>query len=278
MSLASTCPLPLYCLVKQALDDIVQGSLVRATTAEQDGLDAAAGIDPTGPGLHLAASLARIMRNHPAALLAGIDVPSLHSFLSRCEITRHANPRQIITQGDNLDHAYLVIAGAVEISVMDESGNFLLAHLAQAGEVVGEVELLSRRPCVASATARRGSTLARFGSDVLRAHVPAERLLQNLSGVLHDRLGRDNSLHLTALFYSSEDRIRSHLLRFTTAESPRTDISQSDLATFSGCSRQTVNRTLAQLRDEGILRLARGSITVLDRNRLRQFRALTDKA
>lgn len=255
----------------------MQVSLVRATTAEQNGFGAAAAIGSTGPGLHLAASLVRIMRYHPAALLAGIDVPAMHSFLSRCEITRHATARQIIIQGDALDHAYLVIGGAVEISVMDESGNCLLAHLAQAGEVVGEVELLSRRPCVASATARGGSTLARFDSELLRAHVPAERLLQNLSGVLHDRLSRDNSLHLTALFYSSEDRIRSHILRFTTPDMPRTDISQADLATFSGCSRQTVNRTLAQLRDEGILRLARCSITVLDRNRLRRFRALTDK-
>lgn len=233
-------------------------------------------VGATGPGTHLAASLVRIMSHHPAALLAGIDVPTMHSFLSRCRITRHTRPQKIITQGDGLDHAYLVIGGAVEITVMDESGNCLLAHLSQAGEVVGEVELLSRRPCVASATVRAGSTLARFDKALLRAHVPAERLLENLSGLLHARLSRDNMLHLTALFCSSEDRIRRHILLLTTPDAPRTDISQTDLAAFTGCSRQTVNRTLAQLRDEGILRLTRGSITVLDRKRLQRLRAPTD--
>lgn len=231
---------------------------------------AGGGVGPANSD-HIAGGLARLMQNHPAALLAGIDADTLRLFLSLCTIQTFHAERTIIQQGCPLEHAYLVIRGAVEIGTIDDEGNSVLAHLAQSGEVVGEVELLTDYLCLATCVARPGTTLARFDLAILRRFVPAEQLLRNLARIFHERLARDNHYHLMALFYCSEDRIRSHLLNLTTPGQPRANISQADLAAFSGCSRQTVNRTLAQWRDEGIVELARGKIVVLDRARLQQL-------
>ncbi|MFN3525266.1 MAG: Crp/Fnr family transcriptional regulator [Paracoccus sp. (in: a-proteobacteria)] len=219
----------------------------------------------------MAADLARLMAGQPAALLGGIDAESLSQFLARCSIQTFHTGRQIIQQGAALDQAWLVLRGAVEVSIMDLEGNCILAHLAQTGEVVGEVELLSGGLCIASCLARPGTTVAGFDLALLRHFVPHEHLLRNLACLFHERLSRDNRYHLVAMFYCSEDRIRSHLLSLTMPDQPEATISQADLAAFSGCSRQTVNRTLAQLRSDGIVDVTRGRITVLDRDRLQQL-------
>lgn len=223
------------------------------------------------PSDHISASLARLMQTHPAALLAGIDADELKQFLARCKILICHSEREIIRQGTFLNQAYLVLRGAVEISIFDLEGNCVLAHLAQAGEVVGEVELLTDRICLANCLARPGTTVAGFDLPLLRQFIPAERLLRNLACTFHDRLTRDNRLHLVAMFYCSEDRIRSHLLSLTTPDQPQATISQADLAAFSGCSRQTVNRTLAQLRSDGLVEVTRGKVVILDRDRLQKL-------
>lgn len=229
-------------------------------------------VKPAAPAptasLHLAAALCRIMENRPASLLDGVEPQALHAFLGQCRITTHPEGKRLIDQGQNLDHAYLVIGGAAEICVTDENGNSVLAHLAQAGEVIGEVELLSGRPTLASVVVRPGTALARFDATQLHRLMPPGHLVRNLARLLHARLARDDRVHLIALFYSTEDRIRGHLLHLTTPENPRTEVSQADLAAFTGCSRQTVNRVLAQLRQSGIVELGRGAVTVLDRERL----------
>jgi CRP-like cAMP-binding protein len=45
-------------------------------------------------------------------------------------------------------------------------------------------------------------------------------------------------------------------------------INQADLANIVGCSRQSVNRKLAELRDEGLITMGKGGIKVLARDRL----------
>ncbi|MDM7459928.1 MAG: Crp/Fnr family transcriptional regulator [Paracoccus sp. (in: a-proteobacteria)] len=220
------------------------------------------------PSLQLSAALCRIMANRPAALLDGVDPHDLHAFLGQCRIRTYPKGKLLIEQGQSLDHAYLVIGGAAEVFVTDENGNSVLAHLAQAGEVIGEVELLSGRLTLASVSARPGTAVARFDAAQLHRLMPPSHLVRNLARLLHARLARDDKVHLIALFYSSEDRIRGHLLHLTTPECPRTEVSQADLAAFTGCSRQTVNRVLAQLRQSGVIELCRGAVTVLDRARL----------
>jgi CRP-like cAMP-binding protein len=41
-------------------------------------------------------------------------------------------------------------------------------------------------------------------------------------------------------------------------------VTQDDLATMAGTTRQTVNRVLRQAQDNGLLRLARGSVEIAD--------------
>ena len=49
-------------------------------------------------------------------------------------------------------------------------------------------------------------------------------------------------------------------------------LTQDDLASLSGTTRETVNRVLAQLRDQGLIRVERARVSVLDYEQLEQSR------
>lgn len=203
-----------------------------------------------------------------SALLRDVPVDALTGFLGDCEIQQFKTRREILQQGEVGSHAYLILSGAIEVNFLDINGNSILAHLARPGEVMGEIEIFSGKTCAATCTAIAGSTLAQFTAATLMKHVGADLLLRNFAAIAHDRLMRDNQQQSLAMFYTAENRIRVCLLSLTSPAQPETRISQAHLATFTGCSRQTVNMTLAQLRDAGLVSIGRGKITVLDRDRL----------
>lgn len=203
-------------------------------------------------------------------LLQGAPADALAALLAEAKILHLRRPKEILRQGETADCIYLILKGRVEVTYIDVNGNRVLAHLATPGEVLGEVEQFSGRTCAASCTALADTTLSVFDAPLVVRHLSAEVLLRNLASIFHDRLTRDNRQHSVAMFYTAEDRVRIHLLSMSTLDMPDVRISQTELAGFAGCSRQTVNRVLSQLRAEGIVDMGRGAIRVLDRVRLEQ--------
>lgn len=228
--------------------------------------------DASWVALHSSATQGALLADHVApmepALLRDVPRPALEGFLGDCVIIQMPATREILHQGEPGTAAYLILSGAIEVSFLDINGNRILAHLARPGEVMGEIEIFSGKTCAATCTAIAGSILAQFHIATLMKHVSPDLLLRNFAGIAHDRLMRDNQQQSLAMFYTAENRIRVCLLSLTSATQPETRLSQAHLANFTGCSRQTVNLTLAQLRDAGIVSIGRGKITVLDRKRL----------
>lgn len=215
---------------------------------------------------------AATIRRLDPSLIRGISDDGLTAMLSETRIQHLRRPKDILRQGEPAEWGYLILAGRIEVSYLDINGNRVLAHLASPGEVLGEVEQFSGRACAASCTTLADTTVMLFDAALILRHVPADLLLRNFAGIFHDRLTRDNRQHSVAMFYGAEDRIRMHLLSMTSLEEPCIRLSQSELAGFAGCSRQTVNKTLSQLRHEGTVEMGRGEICVLNRARLQGTR------
>ena len=204
----------------------------------------------------------------PPALFKGLTRQQMALLMSETVIQHLPRPTEILRQGEPARWGYLILRGRIEVSFIDVNGNRILAHLARVGEVLGEVEQFSGLTCAATCTTLPDTTVMLFDAALVLKHMPADLILSNFAGIFHDRLTRDNRQQSVAMFYAAEDRIRIHLLGMTSDQSPTVQISQNELAVFAGCSRQTVNRTLAQLRAEGVVAMQRGTIRVLDRERL----------
>ncbi len=216
--------------------------------------------------------LLSIVARLKSALIADLDKSRLAALLAEATLVHIRRPRDILRQGEHADWIYLIIKGRIEVNYVDINGNRVMAHLAAPGEVLGEVEQFSGRTCAASCTTLPDTTVMLLDAAMILRHVPADLLMRNFAKIFHDRLTRDNRQHSVAMFYAAEDRIRINLLTMTSAESPQIQLSQTDLAAIAGCSRQTVNKTLSQLRAEGIVEMGRGQIRILDRARLKTAR------
>ncbi|MFN4100059.1 MAG: Crp/Fnr family transcriptional regulator [Pararhodobacter sp.] len=201
-------------------------------------------------------------------LLRGLTPAQRQALQADCTIQTYLEATEILRQDEPATGCSVILRGRVEISHIDRQGNAVIVHVAGPGEVVGEVEIFSHRPCVATCTAMTNTTVLFCTAEALLRHIPAPLLVENFSNILHDRLHRDIRLRSIGQFYSAEQRICLYLEQFTTPEYPETRLSQAYLASLASCSRQTVNRKLGELRKLGIIEVKRGTIRVLDRARL----------
>lgn len=211
--------------------------------------------------------------NLETGLLRGLTEPQRQAFLSDCLVREYQHPRDILLQGVVTECFQIVVRGQVEVSYLDPEGNSIVVHIAGPGEVLGEVEALSGRPCAATCKVLPGAGLLICTPAVLFRHVPAVQLVGNLAGLLHDRLVRDNRQRSVDNFMTAEQRIDYYIHNLTSPAQPRLCVSQAYLASLAGCTRQTVNLRLSRLRRDGAIEFGRGEIRVLLRERLQTHAA-----
>jgi len=201
-------------------------------------------------------------------LLSDLPDDQKAEFLDRCLCRLYQAPTEILTQGDPAPGFFLIAQGWVEVSFCDPEGNVNIVHIAGSGEVLGEVEALSENACAATCTTMPHTAVLFCPTPLLHEQIRLTAFVRNLAVIFYERLKRDNFRRASDNFHSVDQRLCLYLTQRSTVQRPEIRISQAYLAVLIGCSRQTVNRKLADLRDEGAIRLGRGAIQVLDRARL----------
>lgn len=201
-------------------------------------------------------------------IMAGLSQEQKQALLASCTLRILKKPTYILRQGEQTTGSYFISAGRVEVGYIDSSGNQVIVHMANPGEMLGEVEALSGRPCACSCLTLPDTTVLFCPKKALYTHVPSQILIPNLCTILHDRLMRENRNKAADHYYNAQQRIRLYLRELTSDSDNAVHISQSQLGVVIGCSRQTVNRMLGELRDQGIIELGRNAVRVLDRARL----------
>ncbi|AWI83324.1 Crp/Fnr family transcriptional regulator [Alloyangia pacifica] len=202
-------------------------------------------------------------------LFDGLSREQKETLLSECTLQRFDAPTDILRQGETTPVMYLILKGRVEVIYLDKQGNAAVLHVAGPGEVLGEVEGLSGTPCSSSCRTLPEAMVLACSFELLLKHIPPALLLRNSAAIMQTRLTRDNELRAIAQFFSVEERLRMYLHQFTTEAHREARLSQSYLASMVGCSRQTINKLLGDLRRDGVIEIRRGAIAVLDRERLK---------
>jgi CRP-like cAMP-binding protein len=170
-----------------------------------------------------------------------------------------------------------VMSGLVKLSCISAAGKSVTFAGIPAGSWFGEGSVLKREPRRYDVIALRGSAIAFLGEEsfhwLLDHSIPFNRAV---IAQLNERLGQLMGAKEHAWLLPLEGRVAAALgemfnpILYPGAELG-IEISQEELGYLAGVSRQRVNRALAALRDAGIVKLAYGRVTVLDRARLIQF-------
>jgi CRP-like cAMP-binding protein len=207
------------------------------------------------------------------ALFAHVDDDGLSALASLMRPRRYRRNEVVFHQDDVGDSLHIVVEGGVKIVLPSQEGDEAIIASLKPGDFFGELALLDGSPRSTTATALEPTqTLALPRDDFLRLLPEDPRLvtalLRALAGELRRLTGHVEELH----FLDLAGRLIMRLVRLARDVDPaatgRVELNwpftQSDLAAMIGGTRQSVNKLLAGLVDEGLLRIDRDALVLTD--------------
>jgi CRP/FNR family transcriptional regulator, cyclic AMP receptor protein len=179
----------------------------------------------------------------------------------------------IFQQSDRGDTLYLVARGQVRVYHPSAAGRELSVAIFRAGDFFGELALLDDQPRSASAEAMLPTIALTLGRTAFLATlgghpVIAEALLAELAS----RLRASSSFAEHLAVPSAHERVGRLVLDLAqrygvpTVGGTRIDlcVTQDELASLFGLTRETVNRALARFREQGLVLIERCQLLVPD--------------
>lgn len=198
-------------------------------------------------------------------LLAGVSAEDVSRLVAVAERRRFRRGQVVFHDDDPADALHLVSRGHFAVRVTIPTGETVLLAVIGAGDVFGELALVSdgRRGATVQAFSD-GETLAlhRDAFDVLRRARP--QVDRSLAVILAERLRRLNDLLLEAHYVDADIRVRRRLLELGAAFDGTIPLTQEEIAQTAGTSRATVNRVLREEEAAGTVELGRGRTTITD--------------
>lgn len=189
---------------------------------------------------------------------------------------RFARNEVLFHEGDPGQSLFVVEQGRVAVRVTTPLGDVATLAVFGQGESFGEGALLSE-DATRSATAvalepTETRSLSRDQFEALRRRHPAVEQL--LVAALARQVRRLTGRLLEALYVPADQRVTRRLAELAAMYAGDgqavVPLTQEDIATMAGTTRPTVNRILKKAEAQGVVRIKRGKVEVLDLEALRR--------
>jgi CRP/FNR family cyclic AMP-dependent transcriptional regulator len=211
------------------------------------------------------------LRNCP--LFAKCDAQVIFAVASRLRLRRFRRNEVIFHQGDAGESLHIIATGSVKIILPSAEGEEAIIASLRPPDFFGELALLDGQPRSATATAIEFTeTLALSRSmflELLNAHAELrDALLAALVAELRRLTGHVEELHFLDL--AGRLALRIGQLSEQSPVSANGEVrldwpyTQSDLASMIGGTRQSVNKLLGGLIADGLVRIERDTLIVVD--------------
>lgn len=206
----------------------------------------------------------------------------LSALVAGLRTRRYGRGEVIFHRGDPGNALYIVLSGRVKISSPSEAGVEAILATLRPGEFFGSLALLDGAPRSASATAAEATEILILPRDRFRRLIDEEpairdHILAALAGELRRLTRHVEELH----FLDIAGRLAARLVRLGEEQGQTEDagsggirldgpITQGELAAMVGSTRQSVNKLLGYLVDDGLIRMERDVIVIVDLDALRR--------
>lgn len=204
-------------------------------------------------------------------LFRGLDDDTRRQLVSRAHRRRYAAGEIIFRIGSPGQSMIAVLAGTVRVSVPSTQGKEIVLAELGIGEVCGEMALLDGKERTADATALTNCDLLVLERREMLAFLEQHpRVALKLLAVLCERLRRTDEQIAEIAFLELPVRLAKALLR-AARNSPRPagsrqevklGLSQRELASLIGGTRESVNRCLRAWHRRGVVLLKEGWIII----------------
>ena len=207
------------------------------------------------------------------ALFSHVDEEGLLTLASQMRRRRFRRGEVIFHQGDIGDSLQVVVSGGVKIVLPSQEGDEAIITTLHPGEFFGELALLDGAPRSTTATALDATETLTLPRDrFLRLLDDDPRIVRALLHALAEELrrltGHVEDLH----FLDLAGRLSIRLVRLARDADPTASgrveldwpFTQSDLAAMIGGTRQSVNKLLSGLEDDGLVKIERDMLVIND--------------
>ena len=171
---------------------------------------------------------------------------------------------------------YIIESGKVRIFILSESGQEISVNIYGPGDVFGELALLDGLPRSAGAVAMEKTvTFTLYRDDFLRHLEACPRMAKSIMEVLSTRVRYTTDYAESLAFLDVYGRVAAKLLELADRYGVQKEgieielrLTQAELASWVGTSRESVNKVLGTFRDYGLIEVEGRRITILDRRGL----------
>jgi CRP-like cAMP-binding protein len=207
-------------------------------------------------------------------LFAGLDTAGLVSLARAVRPRRFRRGEVVFHLGDPGDALFVVSAGAVKITLPSEGGDEAIIATLRPGDFFGELALLDGAPRSATAVALEPTETLVLPREPFRALIATEPAIRDALLAAVARELRRLTVHVEELhFLDIAGRLAARLAHLATVHGkPGRDgtlrldapLTQTDLASMVGCTRQSVNKLLGLFVGDGLIALDRDTIVIVD--------------
>jgi CRP/FNR family cyclic AMP-dependent transcriptional regulator len=203
-------------------------------------------------------------------LLENLTEEEERGVLATTRRRRFTRNEVVFHDGDPGDTLHLIVEGHIAIRITTPLGDEAMLRVFGPSDFFGELALLTAGP-------RRGTAISLDRSETLSLHRDDFHTLRTttpeintlLTDALVGEVRRLSTALIEALYVPAERRVwlrLNELVELYGDEPPVVvPLTQDDIAQLAGTTRPTANRILRSGEEQGVLRLARGRIDVLDR-------------
>jgi len=210
---------------------------------------------------------------HPLPLFRGLSAQEMRILLAEARHHIFQTEQLIFSQDEAGETCHIIIRGRVRIFVIGEDGRELSMRILGPGEIVGEMALFENLPRSANVISLEETHTLELDQEALlrclrRCPALALSLLQALSARLRHTTEEAEGLASQPV----PERLLKRLQSLANGSGVRIHdgirialpMTQQELATLVGTSRESINRALVRLRQQGLIRTEGGWIILLD--------------
>ena len=212
-----------------------------------------------------------------SGLFGVADEQAIAALVRVLRVRRFRRGETIFHQGDPGDALFVLASGSVKVVLpSDEGAEPAIVAILGAGEFFGELAILDGAPHSATIVAVEATETLVLHRDAFLELIDTDAglrraLLASLAMEIRRLTGHVEDLH----FLDLPGRLASRIVRLAASAGISSGeariawpYTQSEMAGMIGGSRQSVNRLLADLTDQGLVRIERDRLVVVDVERL----------
>ncbi len=210
---------------------------------------------------------------HALPILKQANSQLINEFKREAFFARIPARKDIFVEGDEVDAIALLVSGVVRVYKVGETGREITLYRFGVGEscILTANAILSQQSFSAIATVEQDAEAIMIPAEIFRNWINHYDLWRDfVFALLSQRLSNVMEIIDEVAFQRMDLRVATLLLDHSKKHHPII-VTHQEIAAELGSSREVISRILENLASEGMIRVRRGSIEILDFTQLKNL-------